>query len=163
MRFPKLSMAVAIGTLVAYGWFIWWMVHNAGSPNWTKLTYIYGSVSGIVVLAAGVVLGTAAQQQSVKSSQAEATAAKQESSKMSTDAAVGRSLEDVMSTLREPVPNASTGRAESYASRIIGSGALTDSGTAQTNAEANETLLDFLRGVAATTRARHARPAEPNA
>jgi hypothetical protein len=154
MSFPKLSMAIATATLVAYGWFIWWMVNNAGSTDWTRLTYVFGSVSGIVVLAAGIALGSASQQQTVKSTKADAAAVKAESVKLTADAAVGRSLEDVARSLKNPSPVGATPEATSHASRLVGA-AMPLPRASQANAEqGSDAVIDFLLEVAATTRSR---------
>jgi hypothetical protein len=101
MKYPRVTYAVALGVLIAYGFFTWWMVHSftVATEDWTRLTVIYGGVSGIVLAAAGVVLGTAVQQPRVKSAEDDANQAKTEASRLRTDAAVGRSVEGALAAI----------------------------------------------------------------
>lgn len=151
MKFPKVSMAAALGVLAVYALFVWWMLTQVNSSNWTRLTYVYGSVSGIVLIAAGVVLGTAAQQQNVQAAKQDAANAKEEAAGSAADAAVGRNLEDSMKTLK--MATGEQGDEAPHLSKLIGAG---PGGTPDAReTDLSESVLDYLLELATTVRARH--------
>jgi hypothetical protein len=88
---PKLSGAAlwtAIVALVVWVAFSIVVLFNIGKSEteWTRITWVFGSIQSVAFAAAGALFGTAVQQQNVSSAKQEASSAKQEASSAKQDA-----------------------------------------------------------------------------
>ena len=98
---PKLSGAAlwtAIFALVVWVAFSIVVLFNIGKSEteWTRITWVFGSIQSVAFAAAGALFGTAVQQQNVSSAKQEASSAKQDADQQRETAIKGRALATVV-------------------------------------------------------------------
>ena len=93
----SLAGVVATAVLVAFGVLVVFMLSKASSADtpdndWSRLTYVFGSVEAIVFAAAGAIFGTTVQRSNTVRAEQRADSQQQRADAHAEDAAKGRTL-----------------------------------------------------------------------
>ena len=80
----SLQYVIAISLLIAYGFFIYFLIGkvDSGDPSWSRLIYLFSGVEGIVFAAVGFLFGKEVNRQRAEKAETEKKAVEEQKEKI---------------------------------------------------------------------------------